>query len=522
MTSRFTPAAERLAHAAPQPLAVIDIGSNSGRIIVVRLTADGHLEVLSDARVALRLMRDIDVAGRLGPEALERTAAALHDFIAVAAGSGARRTIALATAAVREARNGPEFVRQLEARTGLDILVVSGDEEARLAFAGAVNGLPIENGVLVDIGGGSLELAHFRERRAERSWTLPLGALRLTDRFLASDPPKQSEIAALQEHVAEMLADAGVAGLAGDERLAGTGGTIRNLAKMHRATVVYPIPRLHGYTIGRKPLRELVSRIVGRRYSRRTTLPGLSTDRADSIAGGALVVQAALEALGAPDITVSGQGLREGVAYEELIDRMPPTREVRRASVDAIACRFSTWDRERARRRTEIALALWDEMRPNGDEGREVLEHAATMLDVGRSVDYYRRWEHAAEIIVSADLHGFSHRAIAMMAALIVRAGNRRLGLDTYSTLIDGRDRRNIGRGAVLLAVADEVERRIPKGRAVSVHPYRTDDSVVLVLPVPHDWEPAELSSRFQRVFGRELSIEPGDIPPPRTAISLR
>lgn len=523
MTSRPTPATERLAHAAPQPLAVIDIGSNSGRIIVVRLTADGHLEVLSDARVALRLMRDIDVTGRLGPEALERTVAAVHDFIAVAAGSGARRTIALATAAVREARNAPDFVRELEARTGLDIQVITGDEEARLAFSGAVNGLPIENGVLVDIGGGSLELAHFRNRRVERSWTLPLGALRLTDHFLQSDPPRQSEIAALQEHVAEMLADAGVVGLADDERLVGTGGTIRNLAKMHRASVVYPIPRLHGYTIGRKPLRELVSRIVGRRYSRRTTLPGLSTDRADSIAGGALVVQAAMEALGAPDITVSGQGLREGVVYEELIDQMPPTREVRRASVAAIACRFGTWDRERARRRTEIALALWDEMRPNGDEGREVLEHAATMLDVGRSVDYYRRWEHAAEIIVSADLHGFSHRAIAMMAALIVRAGNRRTGLlDTYSTLIDGRDRRNIGRGAVLLAVADEVERRIPTGQAVSVHPYRTDDTLVLVLPVPHDWEPAELSSRFQRVFGRELSIEPSDIPPPRTTISLR
>jgi exopolyphosphatase/guanosine-5'-triphosphate,3'-diphosphate pyrophosphatase len=400
--------------------------------------------------------------------------------------------------------------------------VISGDEEARLAFSVAVNGLPIEHGTLIDIGGGSLELAHFRNRRAQHSWTLPLGALRLTDRFLETDPPRASEITALQEHVTRMLRDAGVPALLDDERLVGTGGTIRNLAKMHRATVMYPIPRLHGYTIGRKSLRDLVSRIAGRPLSRRMTLPGLSSDRADSIAGGALVVQAAVDALGAPDLTVSGQGLREGVVYEELGDVMPPTAEVRRASVEAIARRFSTWDGERASRRTAIALALWDEMRPNGDETREVLEHAASILDIGRSVDYYRRWEHAAEIIVSADLHGFSHRAIAMMAALIVRAGNRRPGFDLYSSLIDGRDRRNIGRGAVLLALADEVERRIPKGAAVSVQLHRDGTDVVLVLPVPHDWAPAELSSRFQRVFGRVLSIEPIETSPPGTAMSLR
>jgi exopolyphosphatase/guanosine-5'-triphosphate,3'-diphosphate pyrophosphatase len=520
--TRPTPAAQRLPYVAPQPLAVIDIGSNSGRVIVVRVTDLGHLEILSDARVGLRLMRDIDRSGRLGSEALERTVAALHDFMAVAAGAGARRTVALATAAVREASNGTEFVTLLRDRTGLDIRVIDGDEEARLAFSGAVNGLPVEHGVLVDVGGGSLELAHFRERRPVRSWTLPLGALRLTDMFLDSDPPKQSEIAALQNHVSRMLDDVGVESLAADERLVGTGGTIRNLAKMHRSSVVYPIPRLHGYTIGRKPLRELVARISGRPLSRRTTLPGLSSDRSDSIAGGALVVQAAMDALSAGELTVSGQGLREGVVYEETMAAMPSTVEVRRASLEAIAARFSTWDSERARRRTELALALWDEMRPNGDEIREVLEHAATILDVGRSVDYYRRWEHAAEIVVSADLHGFSHRNIAMMAALIVRAGNRRPSLDVYSALIDGRDRRNIGRGAVLLALADEVERRIPKGAAVSLERHHGADSVVLVLPVPHDWNPVELSSRFERVFGRTLLIEPSDATDFGSAVSLR
>jgi len=494
-----------------QPLAVIDIGSNSGRIIVVRVTANGHLEILSEARTSLRLMSDIDKSGSLSAAAEERTLAALFDFMAVAAGSGARRTIALATAAVREAANSDQFVARLRRETGLNIRVIDGDEEARLAFSGAVNGLPIDHGMLVDVGGGSLEIAHFRNRRAQESWTLPLGALRLTDVFLGSDPPKQNEIAALQDHVLKTLRSADVIPMRDDERMVGTGGTIRNLAKMHRATITYPIPRLHGYTLGRKALRDIGSRLVARRLVRRAALPGLSADRADSIAGGVLVVQTVVESLGAGDVTVSGQGLREGVVYEEFARYMPSPAAVRRASIAAIASRFTTWDGDRARRRARVAGALWDVMLPGASEElRDALEQAATILDVGRSVDYYRRWDHAAEIVVSADLHGFSHRSIGMMASLIVRAGKGRASFDPYSMLWDAADSRGLNRAAVLLALADEVERRMPRGAAVSVA--RQDDrkDVVLTVPMPHDWMPGELAARFRGVFGRELVLEGG------------
>ena len=493
-----------------QPLAVIDIGSNSGRIIVVRLTTGGHLEILSDARTSLRLMRDIEADGRLSTAAEQRTLEALQDFMAVAGGAGARRTVALATSAVREAENGAAFVQRLRHSTGLDIRIISGDEEARLAFIGAVNGLPVEHGVLVDVGGGSLEVLRFRSRRPVTTWSLPLGALRLSDMFLRSDPPRQSEVAALQEHVTRALHAAGIAHIGSDEHVVGTGGTIRNLAKMHRSTIEYPIPRLHGYTLGKKGLRDLVSRISTRRLSRRAMLPGLSSDRADSIAGGALVVQTVLDVLGAPELVVSGQGLREGVIYEQFAGALQSTAAVRRASITAIAARFTSWDAERARRRARMARALWDVMLPDADpDVCEALEHAATMLDVGRSVDYYRRWDHAAEIVVSADLHGFTHRSIALIAALIVRAGKGRAGLDPYSALCSASDRRVLNRAAVLLALADEVERRMPRGTPVAVEREDARKNVVLTLPVPHEWMPADLQSRFARVFGRELSLEP-------------
>jgi exopolyphosphatase / guanosine-5'-triphosphate,3'-diphosphate pyrophosphatase len=494
----------------PQPLAVVDIGSNSGRVIVVRLGAGGHLEILSDARTSLRLIRDIGASGRLGAVAEERTLTALQDFQAVAAGAGADRIIAVATAAVREAANCDAFVARLSAETGLEIRVIDGDEEARYAFLGAVHGLPVDSGLLVDVGGGSLEISRFRNRRALRGWTLPLGALRLTDRFLASDPPSRGEVGRLQDHVVASLREAGITPLEDGEAMVGTGGTIRNLAKAHRAAISYPVPRLHGYVLTRRGLRDVGQRVLGRTLGRRTAIPGLSADRADSIAGGALVVQAVMDELVAPELVVSGQGLREGIAFEELSRRLPSTGAVREASMSALAARFTTWDPKRAERRCRLAARLLDLLAPEaGDEMRETLDHAATILDAGRSVDYYNRWQHAADIVVAADLRGFSHRSIALLAAVIARGGRDRVSLSPYSSLLDPSDRALVDRAAVVLALADEVERRMAPGVSPKVERRDRRRAVELTVPIPHAWQAVDVAARFHRVFGRRLEVLP-------------
>ena len=494
------------------PLAVIDIGSNSGRVIVVRLSAGGHLEILSDARTSLRLIRDLNGSGRLGGAAVDRTVGALQDFLAVAHSAGARRVVAVATAAVREAGNGDDFIARVAGATGVDIRVIDGDEEAHYAFTGAVHGLPVEGGVLVDVGGGSLEISHFRNRRALRGWTLPLGALRVTDRFLTSDPPKAGEMARLRDHVVQTLRAAALPPLRADEAMVGTGGTIRNLAKVHRAAQTYPIPRLHGYELNRRGVRDVAEKVLATPLRRRSAISGLSADRADSIVGGVLVVQTVMDAIGAGAMVVSGQGLREGIAFEELSHALPSTGAVRQASLTALASRFSTWQAERSRRRARLAALLLDILCPDaGDEMQETLDHAATILDAGRSVDYYNRWEHAADIVLTADLRGFSHRSIALLAALISRAGRDRVSLRPYSPLIDATDRSMIDRVAMVLVLADEVERRMAPGAvATAVLRDRKRSSIALELPIPYDWQAAgDVEARFHRVFGRSLVVVP-------------
>src|SRR5262245_47734867 len=324
----------------PATVAVIDIGSNSGRVVVYRYQSGGHLQLLAGSRASLRLVRELDETHRLGDEAIARAFEAIADFNAIARGTGAEKIAAVATAAVRDADNGPAFIARLRKELGLDVRVLSGEEEARFGFLGAVGGLPVEHGVQFDVGGGCVQVSRFRQRRLMSTTSLPLGSLRLSDAFLHSDPPTKGQVRRLRDHVVERLEEAGIAALEPGEELVGTGGTLRNLARIdQRSRPTYPITRLHGYVLGRKRLRDIVDRVVGTRLKKRDEIPGLNDDRGDSIAGGGLAIQTLMEVLDAPDVLVSGAGVRAGLATSLVTDRPSPPAAVRRSSLEALAAR---------------------------------------------------------------------------------------------------------------------------------------------------------------------------------------
>ena len=497
-----------MAHTAGCPIAVIDIGSNSGRVVVVELTPEGHLAIVADARSPLRLARDVAQSGRLGTAAIERTIQALRDFQAVARGAGAERVAAVATAAVRTAEDRDDLVARIREETGLEVDVIDGVTEASYAFLGAVHGLPVEHGLLVDMGGGSMDLSRFRDRRLIRSWSLPLGALLLSDRFLISDPPENDEVDKLRVHVEKALGDAGVPALAEDEQLVGTGGTIRNLASIDERRHRYSIPHLHGYRLSRDRLDETVSLLVGRRRSKRRTTPGLNADRVDSILGGAIAVQELVAFSGGPDVTISGQGLREGVALSLLREPDAALVQMRTASVDALCARFSTWSRGRAVRRAGAVGTLLDALAPEATaEARALVGYAASILDLGRSIDYYERHRHAADVVLAADLAGFSHSDLAFVAEVLRHAGGERPS-KAFRPLLSKEQRAEISQAGVILALADEIERRTPPGLPVVVSCRIEAKEAVVASPVITAWRPRDAADRFAGAFHRKLVVD--------------
>jgi len=491
-----------------RPIAVVDIGSNSGRVVVVEIRS-GHLEVLTDGRVPLRLASQIE-DGELSKTAIDRSVAAVTDFLAVSRAAGAQETYIVATSAVRESSNADELVRRVLKEAGGSVEVIDGDQEAYFSFLGATHALDVEKGVLIDIGGGSLEISRFKERQVVRSWTLPLGALRLNDRFLHGDPPSQREIDDLRAHVVEVFNDAGVEPLSNGEHLIATGGSIRNLARMDRRERNYPIPRVHGYPLSRRRISAIIDRLAERTMERRGTLRGLNEDRADSIVGGALVAETVMDLLAANSVTVSGAGLREGVAIHHLLgDELPSALEIRRASIAALTARFISWSDERAERRASIVASLARDVLGSKSEQLEMLDHAARVLDVGQSVDFYNRAQHAAWIVLASDLAGFTHGQLALVAVLIRRAEDPGSGLKELRKLLTDAEAEFIAPAAAILAIADAIERRLPLGAKANVSCKLTGHDLIVSAPVEPGWWFASLGARVQLAFSRTLVIAP-------------
>ena len=494
----------------PFPVAVIDIGSNSGRVVVLERDRAGHLRLLTGSRAPLRLVHDVDEQQSLSEESMARTMEAIRDFHAIAAGVGAKRIVAVATAAMRDARNGGLFMDRIRRELRIRVEIIDGQEEARYGFAGAVRGLPVSSGLLFDLGGGSMQVSHFKLRRLARATSLPLGALRLSEKFLASDPPRSKEIRRLREHVLKHLKRATVGHLGRREYLIGTGGTLRNLAKIDRNAHRYPISRLHGYTLTLERLHGIVRRIATTRQKDRDGISGLSAERADSIVGGAIAIETLMEIVRAKEILVSSQGVREGIALRLLKMAVAATKDVKEASLGSLVSRFDGWHPEAAARRRAVAAALLRALEPQADPKiAEALDHCARVLDIGRSFDFVDRHEHVADILLATELNGFTHEELALASVLVRRAGDRHADPKLLGTLIVLSDRAQLDRGAIILALADEIEARCPHGQPIALT-CEVGRDVKVSVPLLPSWRASDLGQRFERAFRKPLIVRTG------------
>ncbi len=488
-------------------VAVIDIGSNSGRVMVFEREPSSHLRLLAGSRASLRLVHDVDTRGALSDATMARTTEALRDFQAIANGAGAGRIVAVATAAMRDAANGPVFAERLRRELGIRIEIIGGLAEARYGFAGAVRGLAVSNGLLFDLGGGSLQITRFTSRRLGKGVSLPFGALRVSERFLESDPPTVKQIRRLRDHVRRHLEKAHVARLAPGDRLVGTGGTLRNLAKIDGRARRYPIGGLHGYELSVDRLQEVIDRLAATKEKRRDDVHGLSAERADSIVGGAVAIQALAEFVHAKHILVSGQGVREGIALKLLRIPVGSPETVKEASLASLVSRFDGWRREAASRRRGVASALHRALEPRAPAGvAAAIDDAARVLDIGKTLDVVNRHEHTADILLSTDLNGFAHHELALVSSIVRRAGDRHADVISLGPVGDTAVPGPVDRAAVILALADEIEARCPHGSRIAVE-CKVGRSVTLSIPLLKSWLVKDLDKRFERAFGRSLIV---------------
>lgn len=394
-----------------KPVAVVDIGSNSVRLVVYDGLRRAAAPMFNE-KVLAGLGRGLAASGRLSPDGVERALAALRRFGALNARMGVKKVFAFATAAAREADNGPDFIRAAVAALGAPISVLSGPEEARYAALGTLAGIPDADGVVGDLGGGSLELVRVKGGKAKPGVTLPLGPLRLADET-------GGEAAAAGALIDQRLAGATVLEKLQSRAFYAVGGAWRNLARIHMAQTDYPLRITHQYSIPRHEALRLTEQVAAMTPEEIVRLAGIGEKRAETMPLAARVLNRIFANSGARNLVFSIYGVREGVLFAQL----PKKR--RKADPLLSAC----WDFARRYARSplhELELCAFSEQlcAPGGLECTRRwarLRHAAAMLaDIGWRANPDYRGARGFTIVSQASFTGVDHYSRAFLALTVL------------------------------------------------------------------------------------------------------
>lgn len=451
-------------------LAAVDIGTNSIRSIVIECDAAGKYRILDDEKVPVRLGEGLNRTGKIAPAAWQRALEALSRQKKIIEGYRVGSIEAVATSAVRKAVNGREFVAAIKSEIGLEVEVISGEDEAELAALSAFHNFDLEGvrHLVFDIGGGSLELITALGTHVEEILSLDLGAVFLTETFLKSDPVHPDEHQKLRKHIRKALK----ASFAPQERLTmqclvGSGGTITSIAAMVMAARRERYDSVHGYEVLRYDLVHLLAMLLRQDEKERRSTPGLSPDRCDIIIAGVTVVDELMDFFGANLLRVNERGIREGLILRglrkrALLPQEKPVRSWHQSALDfARSCHF---DEQHSLQVAKLSLEIFCALAPRfgfTEKERRLLEAAALLHDVGYFINYSSHHKHSYHLIRHADLFGFTPRERELIAN-IARYHRKSLPKKKHDQFIrlSSEDQLLVSRLGGIVRMCDGLDRR--------------------------------------------------------------
>jgi exopolyphosphatase / guanosine-5'-triphosphate,3'-diphosphate pyrophosphatase len=524
--------------------AAIDIGSNSCRLKIAKVAAH-QLKTVAEDREVTRIGGSVFDTGLISPEAMAATLRALKRFQRAVQAHGVDRIRVVATSAMRDARNAPAFQAWVKAETGWNMEIISGLEEGRLIHLGVVSSELGAGGrvLLLDLGGGSCEITLSEHKRIKETVSLPLGAVRLTEQFLTTDPPPADGLARMHQLIARelrrahrrmqpgraalVIATSGTAAALsiacapggkigkGNGKSAGKVAERRGRVDRDREASV-----LTG-AVTTKAVRKLARKIAKMSLPQRETVPGIGPRRAEIIVAGAQVIAAVLESFGLPGFRYSPLGLRDGILAQMLAEqdaRATAHREFeheRWESVLATGRRYGV-DTRQAEPVRAHAEQLFRELRPIHELAPEYeswLSAAAVLRDTGKFINHQGHHRHTQYIISSSEIYGFTQLQRTLVSAIARYLGKSRPQPgDRAMRNIPTEEHQSVYRAVVLLRLAVALNqdrasdvlrmsvRIYPKRIYLELHPGRTGAELEL-------WSLRREAGYFREVFGRELFV---------------
>ena len=511
-------------------LAAIDIGSNSLRLIVAESMRDGAYRVLDEEKETTRLAGKLSSTGRLDPEAVEKAMAALSRMKRIAEGYQVRDLRCIATCAVREAKDGDEFCLRVKNEVGLDIEVISAEQEAHLAFFSVARNFALDKKdvAVADIGGGSTEIILSSGNIIESVCTTPLGAVRLTEMFADESGMILAEFPKMIAWIDRELKRRTKHAILRPHLLVGSGGTFTSVAEMVMLSKGQGGMPLRGYEVTRAEVSHLLDRLRKMTPKARRSVPGLSVDRADIIVAGLAIIDRLLVHFQVNRVQIHDRGVRDGLLLTMLDQTLGARSDNPHDQATAIE-RFAAncgVDMEHGRHTAKLAGMMLSQLVGNfGLEAtdRPLLEAAAQLQDVGYLINYDDHHKHSYHLILNSRLAGFKPHELEIIANLARyhRGSFPKKQHDNFKRL-SKPDRDRVRKMAAILRIAGGLDRsnsRQVQGVALTLDPKRVTFQIQATENPDVDiWAAEKRAEMFDEAFELETKFEWQGSQPPETA----
>lgn len=499
-------------------IGLIDLGSNTARLVIVEILNSGYFVTIDEMREAVRL-GELELDGSLKQSRILQAINTLSIFRKMCNVNHVDKIIAVATAAVRQARNQRTFLNQVYSATGITFRVLTEEEESYYVYQGVINSMEVPKGLIMEIGGGSTKLIYYNRRNILHKATIPFGAVTLTDMFTDVNLKPEECSAKIEQFFKNNIAELEwLKEIDEDTQFIGVGGSFRNLSKIARKIKKYPLDMSHNYRIEKGDFEYIFDMIKVLDLDKKMKIKGLSTVRADVFPSALAAIKAMVDYREFPAIITSGCGLREGLLFNYA---MPQTQE--KPLSDVLGTSLHTYvnflglNEAHAEQVFNLAVQLFKQLRVLHKFPRayvRVLRVACLMHDAGRRFKYYNNPKHASYMILNSNLYGISHKDIVLAAFVTDIYNKEEVSFNEwtkYKDIISEEDVEAVRKLAVILKLSISFD--------ISMNNVVTEiscdvlgDSVILKTELTGDatlemLEAKSTANDFKRVFKKDLGI---------------
>ncbi|EHI99446.1 Ppx/GppA phosphatase [Clostridium sp. DL-VIII] len=496
-------------------IAVIDIGSNSMRVLVYEIYENNSYKIIDEEKRMTRLGQYIDKNDNLSYEGIEKLLITLEFFKILCEKNNVIETIVVATEAIRRAKNKTKILNLVKEKLNFDIRILSGLEESSYGYTTIKATMDINDAILVDIGGSSMEITLVKNRRILNGISLPLGSIPLTKRFPFDIPQEKDDICEFKKYIFSQFDKLPWLNDGKNLPIIGIGGTARSIGKIHKKFINYPLDLLHNYTMSFEEVEIIYNHVLSLDINQKAKLKGLPKERADIFTAPFSALVMLMNYCSCPILKISQYGIREGVLYEKLLGKDIENIDILDFSLNNILTN-NDLNIVHARKISDLSQVLFNYLEDRNVKHlkleRKLLDVSAKLHDLGVTISVKHSYKHSFYITINSLISGLTHKEILMVGYTIALSGKFDYKLaDEYRELLNKDDIMICKKLSVLLCLAHKIDKYFYNSLAEVIIRNEKDSFKIALskssVKYMKDSLPIEMNESFKKCFNKNLSI---------------